>query len=136
MTTQNEGGLSDFIRQILELEPNLAFQGALSGSTQRTGRTAPIRRFFQGRFDDVFNEFIGQLGSQIQRNPNALPETSFSDFLQGSPARFGPPKDGDRPLLSAAQPGFNFEDRFFSRAPNLRGQFNSQFAPSTRFLNF
>ena len=76
------------------------------------GQAPTQRRFFQGQFKNIFNEFLGGLGQQFRQGE--IPTNTFSDFLGN----------------------YNFGQQFGQIAPSVRGATTSRFAPSARFLNF
>ena len=76
------------------------------------GQAPTQRRFFQGQFQNIFNQFLGGLGQQIQRGES--PTNTFSDFLGN----------------------YNFGQQFGQLPPSVRGATTSRFAPTSRFLNF
>jgi hypothetical protein len=98
---------SDFLQNILEEQPELPFFAGVGGL-----RSPQQRRFFQGQFPNIFNEFLGRLGGQIQSGQT--PNLRFTDFLSETP----------------------FTQRFASTPPSFRGDFQSRFAPRTRSFFF
>lgn len=89
----------------LEEQPNVAFQ-----AFQPQGVSPARRNFFQKSFTDIHNQFLGQLGNQILQGQQ--PTARFTDFL-GS---------------------FDFGGFAASHSPFQRGEQQSRFQPSTRFL--
>ena len=71
---------------------------------------SPQRRFFQNQFQNIQNQFLGQLGQTIRQG--GQPDQTFQSFLEGFP----------------------FSQRFQELPPALRGQLNNRFAPSVRFF--
>jgi len=67
------GGLGDLF---LQEEPQAAFFGRLQGLTDPRRR-----RFFEDQFQPTFNQFQGQLGSNLQAGQDPFAQQSFSDFL-------------------------------------------------------
>jgi hypothetical protein len=76
------------------------------------GRSPSQRRYFQGQFKNIHNEFLGAMARQLQ-GPEPQ-ELRFGDFM------------GD----------YDFGARFQSLSPRMRGSYPQQFAPSTRRLFF
>jgi len=70
----------------------------------------PQQRFFQNQFQNIQNEFLGQLGETIRGG--GLPTQTFQSFLEDFP----------------------FSERFGSLPPALRGALTNRFAPSIRFF--
>ena len=70
------------------------------------GQAPTQRRFFQGQFQNIFNQFLGGLGKQIRQGE--APTNTFEDFMGN----------------------YNFGQQ------SVRGATTSRFAPSARFLNF
>jgi hypothetical protein len=71
-------------------------------------QSAPQRRYFQNQFQDIQNQYLGQLGQSLRRGEVA--DQSFTDFLGG----------------------FNFGDRYRGLPPSMRGALASRFAPSVQ----
>lgn len=69
---------------------------------------APQRRFFQNEFQNIQNQFLGQLGQNIRESGTS--DLTFESFL------------GD----------FPFATRFQGLPPSLRGALKTRFAPSVR----
>jgi len=76
------------------------------------GQAPTQKRFFQGQFQNIFNQFLGGLGQQIKRGEE--PTNTFSDFMEN----------------------YNFGQQFGQLPPSVRGATTSRFAPTSRFLNF
>jgi len=72
----------------------------------------PQQRFFQNQFQQIQNQFLGQLGQSLRDDPGQLPPQTFGSFLEAFP----------------------FEDRFAGLPPALRGALTNRFAPSLRFF--
>jgi len=96
-------------QDILEADPT--GQRALFFSFQNQfGRSPRQRLFFQNQFANLHNEFLGRLGQQARSGQ--VPTQRFTNFLEN----------------------IDFNQRFASTPPQLRGDFTSRFAPRTRFL--
>ena len=112
--SQNEGGNnpfgSDFISDLFEEEPQLAFQGALANRSQNF---SPIQQqFFPSQFQSFFNRFLGQSAQSLQGGTSLGNLPTFQDFLGG----------------------VNFQDEFRSLPPSLRpGSNTARFRPPTQF---
>lgn len=92
---------------ILDLEPDVAFQGAL----QRSNPTPNLLRQFQNQRESLFSQFEG-IQEQLIRQ-GQIPGVRFGDFLQN----------------------FSFERESFRAPPSDRpGGGTSQFAPRTQFF--
>jgi hypothetical protein len=105
---------NQYTGDMLEYKPELAYFSSPAG---KTFAKAPARRqFFQRSFGDIYNQYLGALGSQIRGG--GAPEMKFQDFLESDP----------------------FTKRYTSMTPEMRGSFGSQgtrtSAPSTRFIYF
>lgn len=97
----------DFFKDLLEEERRAPF---FSTVNRLGGTGTPVGRFFNTQFQNFENEFFGKLGSQIQGGE--LPTLRFNDFLSN----------------------IDFDKRFRSLAPSLRGQGNqARFRPPTQF---
>ena len=119
----------DFFEGLLGLEPKASFFSAVN---RLGGTTTPKGRFFNTQFENIQNEFLGLLGSQVQESIRSgggpLPTLSFDQFLQGR--QDDPSTSG----INESQNPFNFDTRFRSLAPSLRGQGGqARFRPPTRF---
>ena len=77
---------------------------------QPYGKSPKQRRFFQNQFQNLQNEYIGDLGRQIQSGQ--LPTLQWTDFLEKFP----------------------FSERYAAMPPQYRGDFPRQFSSPTRFL--
>lgn len=118
-----------FFEGLLGLEPKASFFSAVN---RLGGVGTPQGRFFNTQFENIQNEFLGVLGRQAQESIKAgggpLPTLSFNQFLQGRT---------DDPFtagINEFQGAFDFDKRFRSLAPSLRGQGGTaQFRPPTQF---
>ena len=106
----------DFMLQGAPKETYFSFQNQFGGDASR-------KRYFQGQFQNIFNEFLGRLGEQVKTpltDPNTgqsltqNPTLTFEDFLQ-EPETF---------------------NQIRGVAPSIRGATAARFAPPARFLNF
>jgi hypothetical protein len=80
------------------------------------GRSGNQRRFFQGQFNTILDQFQGVLGKAIKGGAgfNGQPLPTFGGFLSD----------------------FDFNDQFSRIAPSVRGAQTSRFAPLSRFIDF
>ena len=105
-------------RDMMEYKPQLAYYS--SPTAQSFARSPARRQFFQRSFGDVYNEYLGKLGSQIRSDPSGQtpPTQRFQDFLKTDP----------------------FTRRYTRMSPEMRGQFGSErqrtSSPTTRFLYY
>jgi hypothetical protein len=74
------------------------------------GQSPREKRFFQNQFQDIQNEYIGDLGRQIRSGQP--PTLQWTDFLDKFP----------------------FSERYAAMPPQYRGDFPRQFSSPTRFL--
>ena len=97
-------------KDVLEQEPRTAF----FAQQPRFGDTSSQKRFFEGQFQNIYNEFLGNLGKQIQQGQQ--PTARFSSFAESFP----------------------FTERFGSTPPSLRpgGMNLRRLRPPSRFLYF
>lgn len=104
MTSTGNLGISG---DILEVEPDIPFQGAL-----QAGNLSPnLFRMFQGQRSNLFNQFQGLLDQQMRQG--MIPNLRFGDFMTD----------------------FDFEREAFRLPPDQRiGGGTSQFAPRTQFI--
>ena len=107
-TEEGPLGDPDFLKNLLGEEPRLSF---FSQVNRLGGTGTPQGRFFNTQFENFQNEFFGRLGGQIQGGQ--FPSQTFDEFLGG----------------------IDFNRRFRSLAPSLRGQGGqARFRPPTQFL--
>jgi hypothetical protein len=99
-------GMGDFDDYVLEATPSLAY---FSASPFQPGSTSQAqRKYWQGQFGNVQQDYAGALGSAI-RNQEAAP--TFTQFLEGMP----------------------WTERYTSLSPALRpGSSFSRFSPQAR----
>lgn len=64
-------------QRLLEEEPRLSFYGLQN----LWGQTPGQRRFYQNAFDQLQNQYLGQLGQLIMQGQE--PNLGFGDFLRG-----------------------------------------------------
>lgn len=111
-----------FLQNVLEGEPRAAYYSFQDQFGQRPGQrpgqraggagSSPTQqRYFENQFSDVYNEYLGQLGSQVRGGQ--LPTTRFTSFLENFP----------------------FGERFGALPPSLRGGGGAaRFAPQTQYF--
>jgi hypothetical protein len=97
----------DFLAELLGEEPRAAFHSF----QDQFGQSQNQRRFYQGQFSNIQNEFQGKLIEQIRQGTTPSLQQTFTRFLGGFP----------------------FSDRFASMAPSIRGAQTNRFAPQARF---
>ena len=90
-------------------------ESPLVGGAMR-GQTPAKRRFFQQSFQDVYNDYLAQLGGQARQGE--IPTTTFREHLASDP----------------------FTERYSRLTPNERSYYGSQrqstFAPRTRQIYY
>jgi hypothetical protein len=115
MTMQDEFFGQDLFRELgtdfLE-DPGFGHRAAFFSQQGRFGTSQGRQRFFENRFSQFQNQFLGKVGQQILSGEP--PTLRFADFVQN----------------------IDFNQEFARVPPNLRGSFTSRFAPATRFINF
>lgn len=92
----------DFFRDILEEEPRGTFQSFLPSPF---GPRRREREFFENRFSDIFNQYLGGLAGQLRRGQ--YPTQGFTDYLEEFP----------------------FSEYFHRASPRERGFFPGRYAP-------
>ena len=97
---------SDFISSVLEEEPRLPYYSYANQQAKSPGQ----RRFFESDFSNFYNQYLGQLGTQLMGGQD--PTLKFTDYLGQTP----------------------FTERFSSLPPQLRGENPSRYNPFTRWL--
>ncbi|MFQ6027856.1 MAG: hypothetical protein ACE5Q6_10230 [Dehalococcoidia bacterium] len=103
---QTSLGSSDPFLDILEFEPNIAFQGAL----HRANLTPNLFRRFQSDRNRIFGQYQALLDEQIRAG--MLPSARFADFIQN----------------------YDFQREAMNLSPSERFGDISRFAPRTTFL--
>jgi|TARA_Y100000593_G_C4304126_1_gene334893 hypothetical protein len=121
MATDYFGTFSDFSyspevssmlsRNFLESTPTAAYYSSPTG--REFGTRSPNRqRFFQESFQDIYNQYLGELGSKARQNQ--ISPLRFADYLERDP----------------------FTERYSALSPIQRGIYSQQFSPSTRFIYY
>jgi len=110
MANNYMGSNNPFI-DYLELEPRAAYYSSPSGMSFSGGSTGR-RRHYQNQFQDVYNQFLGALGSQIRQGGE--PTMRWTDYLESYP----------------------FTERYAALPPQQAGRSRRQFNPSTRHIYF
>lgn len=95
-----------FLKDYLNENPRAAFQSFMPGLQM------PLQRFFSGMYDDIYDEYQGQLGLQARQGQE--PNMNFTGFLHNYP----------------------FFNRYMAFSPEQRGWQSRNFAPRTKFLNY
>lgn len=73
------------------------------------------QRHYQNQFQNVYNQYLGSLGGLLRQGvmPNAT-ENTFTNFLGN----------------------YDWNEKYSSLPPQMRGQFDAQFNPRTRQIYF
>ena len=120
---------ADFIRgEALGSQPRLAYQAMLGDPNREIkpwetegqarqemmfgnpyGTSPASRRYFQGQFQNIYNDFLGQQGRALQGGQ--LPSQTFTQFLQQYP----------------------FTQRYAALPPELTGRTLGSFAPRVQY---
>lgn len=90
-----------------ELTPQRAQQEEMFGNP--FGTSPATKRYFQGQFQNIYNEFLGKQGRALQGGQ--LPSQSFTQFLEQFP----------------------FTQRYTALPPEMSGRGISGFAPRVQF---
>ncbi len=100
--------------EFLEQNPQAAYLSSPIGQqfmTRSTGVEDPTRRrFFQESFQNIYQDYLGKLGSQARAGE--VPETTFRDYLTTNP----------------------FTERFARLTPQQRGIYTQDYNPRTRMI--
>ena len=96
----------DYYKQLLNEEPQLPYYSALYGQDL----TPNQRRYGQNAYGDIWSQYLGQLGKQIEGGQ--APTLQFTDFL----------------------PQQSFAQRYQEQTPEQRGDQPQRFAPRVRWL--
>jgi len=126
---------SDFLEQ----QPQALYQSYLNDP--KTRMTSSMRRYYQNQFQNIQQEYLGELARQMRQNK--VPTMRFQDYLtqniQGSP-RSG--MFGDRSMDPRSRQRFTGYDRFRRESPYTRSAYTagpftqSMFAPSARWITY
>ena len=100
-------GWADYLQQLLNEEPKLAYYADLYGQPRSPNQL----KFGQNAYQDIYNQYFGALGQQIMGGQD--PTLKFQDFLSQSP----------------------FSQRFANLPPGLTGRSDAQrlYNPSTQW---
>ena len=105
------GGGSDWSSLLLEGMPQEAYYSSPTG--QAFGAGSPRRqRYFQQNFQDVYNQYLGALGTQTRSGQD--PAMSFESFLRTDP----------------------WTSRYAQLPQGMRGVNTGMYNPRTRFLYY
>ena len=107
----NYFGANNQFMDLLELEPTAAYYSSPGGKQFASGNQGQ-QRYFQNQFQNVYNEFLGSLGSQIRSGQE--PTMRWSDYLENVP----------------------FTARYAALSPEQAGRTTRRYSPSTRQIYF
>ena len=107
----------DFVAdEFLEQTPSAAYYSSPMAEgfmTRPTGVTDPSRKnYFQESFQDFYNEYLGQLGTQARGGE--VPSMRFRDYLANDP----------------------FTERYSRLTPKQRGIYSQDYNPRTRQIYY
>lgn len=100
----------------LEAEPTAAYYSSPAGWAGQGAfaQGSPNqRRYYQNQFQNIYNEFLGALGSQI-RPEGGEPNLLFSEYLEDIP----------------------WAAKYAALTPDMAGRRTSRFSPGTRQIYF
>ena len=101
-------GVNNPFMDFLEYEPLAAYYADPRVSSGSQGQ----QRYYQNQFQDVYNEFLGELGSQIKAGQ--APTMRWADYLDTVP----------------------FTERYARLSPEQAGRSRRRYSPSTRQIYF
>ena len=107
----NYFGANNPFMDFLELEPTAAYYSSPGGMQFASGNQGQ-RRYFQNQFQNVYNEFLGALGSQIRSGQE--PTMRWTDYLENVP----------------------FTARYAALSPEQAGRTTRRYSPNTRQIYF
>tara|TARA_Y100000401_G_scaffold87733_1_gene73222 strand:- start:6682 stop:7059 length:378 start_codon:yes stop_codon:yes gene_type:complete len=116
----NFGNFDNFLVDMLDLEPQMAFMTSVaqtqspfaSGSFGTEPMRARATDYFRSQYPSSYQQYMGKLGSEIRSGVGPDQLSTFSDFLEGSP----------------------FTQRYANLTPSQKGLSTQRFAPSTRYI--
>ena len=83
----NLSAFNDFYSGMLEADPSLAYMGEIT-ETDFSG-TKPMQKrakdYFGRQFGNVYNQYLGQLGSEYKQGTDPAKQTTFTQFLEQQP---------------------------------------------------
>ena len=114
----NENPYSDFLDNnsswgslLLQQMPQAAYYSSPTGTS--FGRQSPRRqRYFQQNFQDVYNQYLGALGTQLREGEQG--SLTFQDFIATDP----------------------WTSRYSQLPQGMRGVNTGMYSPRTRFLYY
>jgi hypothetical protein len=107
----NYYGTNNPFMDYLEYEPRAAYYSSPASRQFDQGGEGQ-RRYFQNQFQDVYNEFLGSLGSQIRAGQ--APTMRWSEYLDAVP----------------------FTERYAALSPEQAGRSRRRYSPSTRQIYY
>ena len=137
---------SDFLEQ----QPRALYQSYLNDP--RTRMTSSMRRYYQNQFQNIQQEYLGELARQMRQNK--VPTMRFQDYLtqniKGSPrsgmfrdpAKIPTYRDMNPIQQARSRQRFTGYDRFRRESPYTRSAYTagpftqSMFAPSARWITY
>ena len=112
MTTNNNYfGSNNPFADFFEDYPQAAYYSSPRGSAF-SGQSQNTQRYYQIQFQNVYNEFLGSLGSQIRSGQE--PTMRWSDYLENVP----------------------FTARYAALSPEQAGRTTRRYSPNTRQIYF
>ena len=107
----NYYGSDNPFMDFLELTPESAYYSAPAWG-EFAQQSPGTKRYYQNQFQDVYNEFLGALGSQIRGG--GIPTKRWSEYLDEIP----------------------FAARYAALTPQMAGRTTGRFSPTTRQIYF
>ena len=95
----------------LERTPTAAYYSSPTGMAFSTA-SPNRRRFFQDSFQDIYNQYLGELGSRARQGE--ISPLKFAVYLERDP----------------------FTERYSRLSPTQRGIYSQDYSPSTRFIYY
>ena len=95
--------------EFLESEPRAAY----FGQSSRFGSAPRRQKYFEGAFQNVYDQYLGQLGRMANVQDPAMETYGFNDWLKNT---------------------YRFDNDWGSMTPRERGESRGAFAPNARWF--
>jgi hypothetical protein len=106
------GDENPFLQAAEQYDPRLTAQSLFFSFGDQVGQGANQQRAFQNQFSRFYNQYLGQLGSELREGAGPKDLSSMQSFFTNNPVT----------------------QSFAALPPSLTGETTGRFAPRTRFL--
>ena len=116
-TVSNLGGnpFGDWESLSLQHDPKKAYYSSATGE-QFAGKSPAQRRFFESKFEDIYDSYLGEMGKQVRESQGGgvSDPLFFTDYLKSDP----------------------FTERYGKLTPSERGESTARYSPRARHINY